>query len=112
MDYKRNSGANQCSPRWRSAYERHRFADESVRRGTLAVSCASPLIIPCAPASGAVAVVSASLTDFSLAMRPVVIVWSVDGTPVRTNIIATIPLPITIHFTNLFSLGAHQVTVS
>jgi hypothetical protein len=75
------------------------------------ISCPAPLVLECANGA-AQGVLELGLTDSS--GNPVVVVWTVDGTPYQTN---TVPSGGVLTSTNLtfaadFGLGKHLVTVS
>src|SRR6185436_17389545 len=76
------------------------------------ISCSSPITLNCAPSGGMVATVSVNFADAD--GDPLVLVWRVDGTAYQTNVVAAAgpPTVATVSFTNLYSIGAHQLSVS
>jgi len=76
------------------------------------ISCPAPRTISCAPATGAPVTLSVSVADASGV--PLAVVWTVDGTPTQTNIIAggTGPTSTNITYEAVFLPGIHQISVT
>jgi len=75
-----------------------------------AIRCPEPLVLECT-IGGAPATLAVNVTDSST--NPVVVIWTVDGTPYQTNTLPSGWVPSTnVTLTADFALGVHLVTVS
>src|SRR5439155_4417941 len=81
----------------------------SILPGT-AIRCPEPLVLECTN-GGAPATLEVNVTDSST--NPVVVIWTVDGTPYQTNTLPSGGAPSTnATLTADFALGMHLITVS
>jgi hypothetical protein len=76
------------------------------------IACPVPITLNCAPPTGAAATVSVNVTDTNGGLLTVV--WTVNGTPRQTNMVAggSPPTSAGIDFTALFPVGANRVMAS
>src|SRR5207245_233751 len=75
------------------------------------ITCSLPINIKCAPPSGTNVTLSINVTDVTGAS--LVVIWTVNGTPVQTNSLAGgTTNSVRVDLTTLFNVGTNQVTVS
>lgn len=77
-----------------------------------AVTCPAPVVLNCAPVSGKLATLTATVTDVD--GDPLMVVWTVNGTALQTNSVPAggPPTSAQVSFSAVFPVGTNQVTLT